>query len=153
MTHAKAAALAREYLAVWNETGDPSAISRRFWHDDIEWIEPPDSPIGATFRGREAVEGLLREWIDTMGPNHAVIEEIVVAGDEVMTRVRLDLHGTTSGLDLDAPLHFVSRLRGVRFDRIRVFLERDAALNAMGLEEDAAEAASLPGEADRLGQA
>jgi ketosteroid isomerase-like protein len=153
VTPANAAALAREYLAVWNETGDPSAISRRFWHDDIEWIEPPDSPIGHTFRGRNAVEGLLREWIETMGPNHAVIEEIVVEGDEVMTRVRLELHGTNSGLDLDAPLHFVSRLRGHRFDRIRVFLDRDAALEAMGDEEAADDATPVAETADRLQQA
>lgn len=138
MSHGNAAALVRAYLAVWNETGDPSALSRRFWHDDIEWIEPPDSPIGATFRGRKAVEGLMQEWIETMGPNHAVLEELVVAGDEVMTRVRLDLHGTNSGLDLAAPLHFVSRLRGERFDRIRVFLDREAALGAMGVDARAA---------------
>ena len=127
--------LAREYVALWNETGDPSAV-RAFVHEDIVWFEPPESPIGDVFRGRRAVEDLLREWTENMGPTRAAIEELVVADDEVMMRVRLDLHGTSSELDLEAPIHFVLRVREGRFDRVRVFADRDEALAAVGLGAD-----------------
>jgi hypothetical protein len=53
--HGNAAALARTYLAVWNETGDPSALSRRFWHDDIDNLADYTFFIGGCRLGGFAV--------------------------------------------------------------------------------------------------
>ena len=120
--------------ALWNEIDDPEIMFERFWDEHIEWTEPPTSPNAGTFRGRKAVVAYLRDWIENVGRSEHTIEEQVVAGDEVMSAVRLSVQGPRSGVDFDTPLFFVERVREGKVDRIRVFYDRVEALNALGLD-------------------
>jgi ketosteroid isomerase-like protein len=117
----------------WNEADDPDALFDRFWDDKIEWTEPSTSPNAGTFRGRQAVIAYLRDWIENVGRSKHTIEEQVVAGNEVMSRVRLSVHGPMSGVGFDTPLFFVERVREGRIDRVRVFYDRDEALSALDM--------------------
>jgi ketosteroid isomerase-like protein len=124
---------------------DVANMIDRFWHDDIEWTEPPTSPNVGTFRGRRAVVGYLRDWMEGVGHSQHTIKELVVAGDKAMSAVRLSVHGPTSGIGFDAPLYFVERVRGGRIDRVRVFYERDRALAALALGSTANQAPRTDG--------
>jgi ketosteroid isomerase-like protein len=117
--------------AAWNQTDDPEALFGRFWDDEIEWTEPATSPNAGTFRGRRAVIDYLHDWIDSVGRSEHRIEEQMVAGDQVMSAVRLSIRGRSSGVDFDAPLYFVERVREGKIDRVRVFYDRDEALSAL----------------------
>lgn len=92
------------------------------------------SPNAGTFRGRRAVIDYLRDWIESVGRSEHTIEEQVVAGDEVMSAVRISVQGPRSGVGLDAPLFFVERLEDGKINRVRVFYDRGEALGALQLD-------------------
>ena len=133
VTHGDVAAVVQAAHACWNETGDPDSMFDRFWHDEIEWTEPATSPNAGRFKGRRAVIDYLRDWTEGVGRSEHIIEEQLVAGDYVMSAVRLSVHGPTSGVGFDAPLYFVERVPEGKIDQVRVLYSREEALSALDL--------------------
>ncbi len=60
-------ALIRDFAVAWNEGGVSGDGEARFFHRDIEWIYPPETPGGGTHIGKDAVLASLREWEGTWG--------------------------------------------------------------------------------------
>jgi ketosteroid isomerase-like protein len=64
------------------------------------------------------------------------VEEVLDAGDAgVVVLVRLKARGRGSDVPVDQPWAMVIRLRDGRLISTHTFLDRDAALKAVGLEE------------------
>ena len=123
------------HFEFWNEGHDPEALASRFWHEEVEWIEPPDSLDAGVYRGRSAAVGYMKGWTEHMGEIPVTVDQLLPAGDEVVASVRLQLRGTVSGVALDNPIYYVVRIRDGRIDRIRPFYERGQALEAAGLSD------------------
>jgi ketosteroid isomerase-like protein len=100
---------------------------------DFEWL-PSMSPIeGKEFRGPEGI----RSYFDGLGK---VWERFQVQPSEVRPHAqgllvlgRLEGRGRGSGVQVDSPLGMAFDLRGEALSRIRGYLDRATALEAVGL--------------------
>src|SRR4051794_40222503 len=109
---------------------------------DFEFIPPDQNPIAGTYRGREAVRGFFAElW--------AAFEEVTIqpeafleAGDSIVVSMLLTLSPSGSGAEIQMHITHLWTMCDGRAVRCRVFLEREAALEAAGLSEQDAYADS-----------
>lgn len=94
---------------------------------------PPDMPrIHYGHEGyKRMFEGLLEVWADLeLRP-----EEVIDFGDRVLIAVRMTGHGRQSGVALDTALFQVVTLRDGLIVQQKDFADRDAAVEAVGLDE------------------
>ena len=118
------------------ERRDVDAIVAR-WHPDAEW-RPAISPgglEGTTYVGPEGV----RRWIaelaeswETFEITDPTFEEV---GDRVVMLARVHARGSSSGVEIDAPLSQVWEIEGGEVRRLTGFLSHVEALEAVGLSE------------------
>lgn len=125
-------ATVRRMFDAWND-GNVDRMTD-FWAEDGDWIwqDPPGIPDGGVFRGREAVEGRLREVVGLLGGMSIDVLEVFDAGDAVVAAARGSVDGARSGIHLD-----VNWFHAIKLDRGRVrwygvFFDRDAAMAAAG---------------------
>jgi ketosteroid isomerase-like protein len=111
---------------------DLDAVSS-FWHEQIEWIEPPESPATVAVIGARAAREAMEEWMAMWDEYRYEVDELIDVGDEVI------LGGTqvmvARGAEVSSALFFVWTLRDELAVRARLFLNRSQALKAVGLEE------------------
>ncbi len=101
---------------------------------DFEWL-PSMSPIdGASFLGPEGI----RRYFDALGEVwerfHIVPGELRPHADGLLVLGRLDALGRGSGARVDSALGMAFDLREGKVTRIRGYLDRAQALEAVGLE-------------------
>jgi ketosteroid isomerase-like protein len=129
-------AMIRETFLAWNE-GGVSADFARFFHPDVEWINPPEVPGGGTRIGKDAVLTFFREWEGTMGilDMSLQIEEIIPANGEYLV-ISVGTGTSGSGVVLPPQDWFhLFRIEDRLIRKGRVFFDRAAALEAAGLRE------------------
>jgi len=111
---------------------DLDAVSS-FWHEQIEWIEPPESPATVAVVGAVAAREAMEAWMGMWEQYRYDVEELIDVGDEVI------LGGTqvmvARGAEVSSALFFVWTLRDGLAVRARLFLNRSQALNAVGPAE------------------
>jgi ketosteroid isomerase-like protein len=117
-----------QYFAAWND-GGVTAV-RMYWADDFEWHDAPDFPDGAIYRGAAAVTDHFAELERTLGDMRVEVLELAPLRDEVLAVLRVHVDGSLSGLAIDGPIFERIRLRGGKLARIRLFLDRAAAVSA-----------------------
>jgi ketosteroid isomerase-like protein len=109
---------------------DLDAVSS-FWHEQIEWIEPPESPAMVAVVGAAAAREAMEAWMAMWEKYRYDVEELIGAGDQVI------VGGTQAmvarGAEVSSALFFVWTLRDGRAVRARLFLSRSQALDAVGL--------------------
>ncbi len=88
---------------------------------------------GGTFRGHEGLRSLFREWHEAWGSIHYDYEELIDAGDQVVSVVTRHARGRASGVEVERPFALLWTLREGRIVRVLWFLEREQALAAAGL--------------------
>jgi ketosteroid isomerase-like protein len=100
--------------------------------EDVEWRWPltPES-----FRGREGLIRAATDWLDTVDEWHIELEEVVDAGDHVVSRQLVRAQGKGSGAPSDQHVYTVYTFRDRRILRLEDHLDRRAALEAAGLPE------------------
>jgi ketosteroid isomerase-like protein len=128
--------LLRSAFAAWNERG--VAGFGPFLAETIEWHDAPEAPDASVHHGREETIGFLRAWEAGSGEMRVSlrVEEILGAGEEYVVVSRASVTGETSGMPLPEHRWFhVVRLRDGKLSRVRVFLNRDQALEAAALRE------------------
>jgi ketosteroid isomerase-like protein len=111
-------------------------------HPDIEAHDPPEVPDATVYRGHEAVR---RDWEQTaeLFEDFSIdVEETFDQGDEVVVFLRYRGRGKESGAVVEAPMAHVWTMRGGQAVRLRQFLDRTEALEAVGLSEQDAHADS-----------
>jgi ketosteroid isomerase-like protein len=111
---------------------DLDAVSS-FWHEGIEWIEPPESPATVAVVGAKAARHAMEEWMAMWDEYRYKVDELIDVGDQVI------LGGTqvmvARGAEVSSALFFVWTLRDGLAVRARLFLNRSQALEAVGMAE------------------
>jgi ketosteroid isomerase-like protein len=120
----------------WNE-GGPAALAETFWHPEIVWHEPPETPGAGVYRGRQEVLRYFEQFMDVMGKLR-IEEEDVIAADDSLAVAVVRLVGTapSSGVPVELPVTHVYRLdTDHRAVEVRAYLDPQQALEAVGLAE------------------
>jgi ketosteroid isomerase-like protein len=112
-----------------------------FWNgapyaDDVVFVRA--GPDGGEYHG---IDGLTAAWRDFL----AAWEDFRITTDRVMAGeagvyvllIRLNARGKGSGVTIDAEVANVVRMRDGRIARLEMFWDREAALAAAGVGEDA----------------
>ena len=126
--------VARRMLDAFNRD-DVEAVIAAF-DEDCEIKEPPempDSPAGG-YRGHDGI----RDWMGNLrGVAGAGFEprHFEASGDSLLCELASTGHGHASGVPVEWMTYAVFEMRGGKIARIRVFLSRAEALEAVGLSE------------------
>jgi ketosteroid isomerase-like protein len=125
--------LLRRYYEAWNR--DALAGVRDFWAEDFEWHDAPEIPDGGVFRGAAEVTGHFQELADAIGRMPVTVLEITPGPDEVLAALDVHVSGSSGGVALEGPIYEAVQIRDGKLSRIRLFLDRAQALEAVGLSE------------------
>ena len=101
------------------------------WEDSLWFVEPV-----RIYRGRAEVREWFNRALEPWEGFHAEVEEIIEAGDDrVFGGVLFTGRGAASGVDTEIHGWFVVWIAGGLITKRQFFLDRDDALQAVGLEE------------------
>jgi SnoaL-like domain len=119
--------LVEDAYRTWNERG-PRVFAEQFTTGDVRLEDPPELPDAQEWVGRDTVIGRFEDVVTTIGGRWADVDEIRVAGGDVLVSLtwRLERGAAAS---LGCVYHLVL-LENDRIARIRVFLHKEAALRA-----------------------
>jgi ketosteroid isomerase-like protein len=115
-------------------SGGPEALAN-FWDPEIEVEVPPGLAEAGTYRGREAVLAWMSEWSEAWERIEYTPEEIVGNGDTVVVTLLYDGVGRGSGLRIEGRFWYLNRLRDGMIVYVRLYGDRNKALEAAGLRE------------------
>jgi uncharacterized protein len=113
--------------------GDPAFLAD--FAEDAEFEEDPAFPEAGVFRGREEILAYIRGFQEQMRDHRFEVEEVRDLGDQVLALLRETARGASSGVHVDQRPAFLFQFRGGRISRMRAYLDRAKALEALGLEE------------------
>src|SRR5215207_1807823 len=82
----------------YNE-GGPAALAERFWHPEIVWHEPPETPGAGVYRGREEVLRYFEGFMEALGKVR-ILDEEVLATDEGLVVAVLRMAGTARSSEI-----------------------------------------------------
>lgn len=102
---------------------------------DFEWSPSMVAIEGETYRGRKGIEKYFASIDDAWEKFLILREEVRDLGDLVVMVGRLEGRGKGSGVPVNASLGMVFDFRGGAISRIRGYLDRAEALEAVGLSE------------------
>ena len=125
----------RRCTDAWNR-GDVDAWLQ-WCHPEIEWF----SAIAGRVEGTETVyrgpAGMRRFWEEWHSVWDLTIEvsEIRDLGDTVLALGRIRTRGAASGIDLASAIGYVFEFDSGLIRKIRAYLDREQALEAVGLRE------------------
>jgi 1-acyl-sn-glycerol-3-phosphate acyltransferase len=116
-------------MEAWNTIGpDGAAAWMSRW---VQLEDPPEWPDRATWRGRGAVIARLREVTDTLGAAWAEVSDANSVGDETVL-VSFALHpDDRTPARADHSFHALVEIDEAQITRMRMFLDREAALAAL----------------------
>ena len=112
-------------LGAFDELADPS------W----EWHTSMEMPEAAVHHGRDAVKAFGYEVLDQWEEFELDIERLIDSGDRVLVLCRVRAIGKGSGVRVNRFIAYLTTLRDGKLIRTDVFLDRQAALAALGLSE------------------
>jgi ketosteroid isomerase-like protein len=134
MSQEDAATIRRAY-EVWNESG-PASVIEQFWAEDAVYREGPGWPDAGVFRGRRAALERMRSLVELVGPIEVRIDDLIELPDgRVVACVRNVVQGAASGTPYTETFAVVHRLRNGLIVEADYYLDRGAALEAVGLRE------------------
>jgi ketosteroid isomerase-like protein len=108
-----------------------------FWDEDINWraIENAPDDVGE-MQGPEAVRRYLGEWVAMFDNLTVVPEELLdVDEDRVIAVQHVTGRAKASGVETELRLAVVYTVRDGKIVRGREYIDRDQALEAVGLRE------------------
>jgi ketosteroid isomerase-like protein len=102
---------------------------------DAEFEEDPAFPEAGIYRGREEISGYLRAFQEQMVSHRFEVEQLHDLGDRVLALLHESARGARSGLEVEQHPAFLYTFRANRIARVRAYLDRTEALEAVGLSE------------------
>jgi ketosteroid isomerase-like protein len=133
----------RAFLEPWSrEPWTPEAWERGAAFD-MSLLDPdviyedetlPDH-IGEAYRGHEGIVRAAQRWIEPFEWLLVELEQIIEAGDCLVSIHRTRSKARHSGIEFEAPVAYVWAFRGGRIIHFKSFREPDEALQAAGLSE------------------
>ena len=125
----------RRVIAAVNERDIDGYLA--YCTEDIE-LRTPWTAIEGVYEGRDAIRRFFVDLSDTSPDFRLTIERLeAVSADRVLAFLLVSASGRASGIVVgtDAPTANVYNLVDGKINRIRIFLDRDEALKAVGLAE------------------
>ena len=124
----------RRVIAAVNERDIDGYLA--YCTEDIE-LRTPWTAIEGVYEGRDAIRRFFVDLSDTSPDFRLTIERLEAVGeDRVLAFMLVSATGRASGItSTDAPSANVYDLIDGKINRIRIFLDRDEALKAVGLAE------------------
>ena len=101
-------------------------------HSDVEWREDPAWPGSANYRGVEQVRQVILDRMDTLDFDQQT-EDLISVDDKVVALVRWRGGGKASGAQGEISMAMVWTVREGAITKLEFFLDRAAALGAVGL--------------------
>ena len=96
----------------------------------MEWIEPPDTPDGQTWRGREGVLAAMAEWTEPFDEfRFEVIDASSIGGGVLMGLVQRG-RGKGSGVEVESEVWHLWTLHDGVASRLQMFRSKPDALAA-----------------------
>lgn len=93
-------------------------------------------PQSGVYRGRAEVTRFLHSWWDAFDESVIMVDELVDAGDQLVTVFHGRQRGRASGVEIEGPgAVLVWTVRDGMIDSATLYQERDEALAAVGLRE------------------
>ena len=120
-------------LDAW-AAGDFEA-AREEMHPDIEWRAPPQTPEDSVHRGHKGVSEAIGRWIGAWENYRYDPREMLDAGEKVLVAGHQSGRGKRSRVEVSSELFQLWTIRDGKAVEMRMFTERDDALNAAGLRE------------------
>jgi uncharacterized protein len=106
--------------------------------DDFELRLPDSYPEGReTYSGRDGLQRWLAMIRDVWGEWRFDVERLIDADEQVVALVRIVAEGGASGVPVDREVAHVWSVRDGKASTASVHLDRTAALEAVGLREQA----------------
>jgi ketosteroid isomerase-like protein len=99
---------------------------------DVEYVSDPDFPGGGFYRGRDGVLDYWRGFMDAWDHPRIELEETSARGSDVLSIFRFVARGKGSRIPVDFPLAQVARVRGEEIVRLRTYMDREEAREALG---------------------
>ena len=106
-------------------------------HPDVELTEWPDSPSPQTFRGHAGALQARESWAEAWEWLRNEVEEMIEAGDKVITCGRTVAKGKGSTIEVGVDAFNVYTVQGGKITRMEFFTEKEQALSAAGLRQSA----------------
>ena len=85
---------------------------------------------GDTFRGHEGLRSLFGEWHESWGEIEYDYEELIDAGDQVISVATRHARGRASGVEVEQRFALLWTIRQGKVIRVIWFLDRDEALKS-----------------------
>ena len=134
MSQDDAATIRRAY-EVWNESG-PAAVIEQFWAEDGVYREGPGWPDAGVYEGRRAALERMQNLVELAGPIEVRLDDLLELPDgRLVACVRNVAQGGAGGPPYTETFAVVHRLRGGLIVEADYYLDRAAALEAVGLRE------------------
>jgi ketosteroid isomerase-like protein len=121
-----------EWVAAWNR-GEVDVLIEGA-DPDHEWVVAREHPGSTTHRGRDAVAGYLRDWIDTIPDLRIEIAEIKEDGDRVLVVMQMRGTGAGSGAETEVRTAIVTTFRDGIAVRTEEFLDPEEARGALAAD-------------------
>ena len=102
---------------------------------DVEFDVSSARPEGGVFHGHEGVEEGIQAWVARWAEWRFEVEEIIDAGDRVLMIIREFGRGEKSGVEVTQHIFWVQTIRNGKIVRAELFIDRNRALEAAGLQE------------------
>jgi ketosteroid isomerase-like protein len=85
------------------------------------------------FRGHDGLRRLFGDWHEAWGEIEYSYEELIDAGEHVVSVVTRHARGRSSGVDVERPFALLWTVRDDQVTRVVWFLDREEALKAAGV--------------------
>jgi ketosteroid isomerase-like protein len=105
---------------------------------EVEFISETAGSLRPASRGPEALAEAWRDWLEPWVSYYIELEEVIDAGDEVVSLVRVEARTTRDAVAVEHESAAVWLVREGKIARIRFYLEQEKAFEAVGLQEHAA---------------
>jgi ketosteroid isomerase-like protein len=105
-------------------------------HPEAELHEWPEAPGAQAYRGAEGVRAALDTWFETWEWMRVEITDIFEVGEHVVVTLHQVARGKNSEAEVETTSYNVYSFRDGKVTGIRLFLERESALEAAGIAPD-----------------
>jgi ketosteroid isomerase-like protein len=127
----------REAYAAFNR-GGPEALIGKYWADDFVWdVTEMGFPGPGVYRAPDEVRAFFDEWFEVFGFDewHIEVERLIEHGEQVVAFVRQRGRASASATPAEMEMTQICSLRDDKVFRVQVYLDRQQALEAVGLSE------------------
>jgi ketosteroid isomerase-like protein len=123
--------IVRNCVDAWRRGDLEACLS--YYHPEVTWRDAP--PQIGLYRGREGVVRAMEQWVEAFTDYWLEADDFVDAGDQVVLVWRQGGKRKTSGVAVENQGATVLRVEGGRIVSVRMFVDQDEALEAVGMWE------------------